>query len=98
MQTEIRNSLDLYAALRMKHSLFPCFRPSFLIFVRKKLKIRDLVRNLWAGGDQEAEMQGAPGRLPDFRARKRERFVPNSENQTSLGRARCFFHTGSMNR
>lgn len=50
VQTEIRNSLDLYAALRMKHSLFPCFRPSFLIFVRKKLKIRDLVRNLWAGG------------------------------------------------
>ncbi len=49
-------------------------------------------------GTAEAEMQGDPGRLADFRARKQERFVPNSENQTSLGRARCFSHTDPMNR
>lgn len=34
----------------------------------------------------ESRMWGDPGRFPGYRARKREKFVPNLENPFSLGR------------
>lgn len=34
----------------------------------------------------ESRMRGDPGRFPGYRARKREKFVPNLENPFSLGR------------
>lgn len=97
MQTEIRNSGFIRSA-QNETFLVSLFPSEFSYFRPKKIENQGFGTKFVGWGDQEAEMQGAPGRLPDFRARKRERFVPNSENQTSLGRARCFFHTGSMNR